>query len=36
MFELAFPERVVIFKVKVKEVVEMAPQGKLTREKIER
>lgn len=33
-FELAFPERVVIFKVKVEEVVEIGPSGKLERKKI--
>ncbi|MDP8216871.1 MAG: pyridoxamine 5'-phosphate oxidase family protein [Candidatus Kaelpia imicola] len=33
-FEIVFPKRVVIFKIKVKEVVEIGPTGELKREKI--
>ena len=32
-YEIAFPDRVVIFKVKIEEVVEIGPRGKLAREK---
>lgn len=34
IFELAFPEQVVIYKIKIEEIVEIAPQGKLTRAKV--
>lgn len=33
-FEVIFPEQVVIFKIKVEEVVEIGPTGELRREKI--
>ena len=33
-FEVTFPERVVVFKIKVEEVVEIGPSGKLERKKI--
>lgn len=33
-FELTFPEKVIIFKIKIEEVVEIGPSGKLERKKI--
>ena len=33
-FELTFPEHVVIFKVKVEEIVEIGPSGKLERKRL--
>ena len=33
-YEVAIPEKFVIFKVKVDEIVEMSPRGTLKREKI--
>ena len=33
-FEVAFPEKVAIFKVKIEEVMEIGSRGKLTREKL--
>jgi len=33
-FEVSFPERVVIFKVKIEEIVEITSAGKLERQKI--
>ncbi|MDD4980731.1 MAG: pyridoxamine 5'-phosphate oxidase family protein [Candidatus Omnitrophica bacterium] len=33
-FELTFPERVVIFKIKLKDIAEIGPRGDLRREKV--
>lgn len=33
--ELSFPDRVVIFRIKIEEIVRIGPQGKLEREKID-
>lgn len=34
-FEVTFPEQVVILKIKIEEIVEIGPSGKLTRKRIQ-
>ena len=35
-FEVAFPEEVVIYKVKIKDIVEIGPRGQVSREQAEK